>query len=200
MNFLRKYRSHIVFSILIPLFCWAYLDLTSQESIICTLPVGQPGLSDACARYGMGGRPSREERLAWEALPAGQCAALRRHVEHYPDGAFRDDAAQLIATRRVEIVENWHERAVVTPLYSPLNLRPTSPDEANAQAMRNAEGFAASNCESLAQNDGFRLISTQINNAETFCEAVSGGWFCRVEGQTVCLVEQRSYVEIEKCG
>ena len=52
---------------------------------ICTVPGLQPSLSDACGALRLGNRPNRVERIAWEQLPKGNCAALRTYVLKYPE-------------------------------------------------------------------------------------------------------------------
>jgi hypothetical protein len=64
---------------------------------LCTLPAAQPGLSDGCGGLGLGGRPDRAERLAWEARTPGSCPALREHINRFPNGAYRSEAADLRA-------------------------------------------------------------------------------------------------------
>ena len=70
----------------------------------------QPQISDMCGALGLGNRATKAERVAWEGRKPGSCEALRTHIEHFPDGAYHDKAADMLAARRttkVEIVGFW---------------------------------------------------------------------------------------------
>lgn len=79
----------------------AYLlsaNVFSAQDRVCAAPLPglQPGLSDWCGRMGVGGRPTREERLAWSRTPKDDPARLRAHIRQFPDGVFRSQAADLV--------------------------------------------------------------------------------------------------------
>ena len=67
------------------------------QNKFCTIPGAQPWLSDTCGAMGVGGRPSHDERIAWDARPAGSCTALRAFIARYPDSPYRSKAADLLA-------------------------------------------------------------------------------------------------------
>jgi hypothetical protein len=74
------------------------LNFGSLQAALCTLPGPQPLLSDACGAVGLGGRPSRAERLAWESRDTKSCTALRQYLREYPRGSFRSEAMSLLQT------------------------------------------------------------------------------------------------------
>ena len=82
-------------------------NIFGAASVICTTPGLQPGLSDACGAVRLGERPSHAERLAWSAIPAGSCPALRAHIARFPEGAYRREAADLLTARRVSVASRW---------------------------------------------------------------------------------------------
>ena len=46
---------------------WALgANVGGVQGAICNMPIGQPLVSDTCGGVGLGGRPTRDERLAWE--------------------------------------------------------------------------------------------------------------------------------------
>ena len=51
------------------------LNLFHGQEQVCNLPLLQPSVSDVCGALGLGHRPVRNERIAWEARPAGSCPA-----------------------------------------------------------------------------------------------------------------------------
>lgn len=57
-------------------------------------------ISDACSTLGVGHRPSREERFAWQAVAPGDCYDLRMFLRQYPSGALAARArAAMVAPR-----------------------------------------------------------------------------------------------------
>lgn len=109
------------------------LNTFGFASWVCTLPGLQPALSDSCGSVGWGGRPNRAERVAWEARIAGSCAALREHIAHFPDGAYRSEAADLLTARKVSIMETWQPASRALALFEP-SAGPPAKNEAAARA------------------------------------------------------------------
>jgi len=140
-------------------------------------------------------RPTRAERLAWAALAPGSCEALRSHIAAFPQGAFRAEAADRLAARRVEQVETWApaERAL------PLSVTPVSAaSEAAAKeaALARGAGEAERLCRGFAAGTMFRFKAAAPRAAEWDCE----GAVCGFRGEAVCTLEQRGVQETERCG
>ena len=96
---------------------------------ICTMPGAQPGLSDSCGALHLGGRPTREERLAWCA-GRGDCQALRAHIDRFPDGAYRSEAVALSRPRRSATAISGRPPNTACPCSSlppPIPTRPRRP-------------------------------------------------------------------------
>src|SRR5260370_10388324 len=82
-------------------------NLFRSQGHACGIPMLQPAISDVCGALGLGDRPTKGERIAWEGREPGSCAALRSHIEHFPNGTYRDEAAGMLAARRVTQTEVW---------------------------------------------------------------------------------------------
>lgn len=170
-------------------------------SSVCTMPGPQPGLSDSCGAMGLGGRPNRTEREAWEAKPAGSCVALRAHVARFPEGAFRRQAADLLTARRSQVRETWN------PVTKPLSLFETASggggrDESSARA--DALGHAQAAAERLCRNFGagtlYRFRAATPVADQWNCGRGAAGPVCGFEGHADCELDERGSVETETCG
>lgn len=170
------------------------VNAVGMQDQFCALPA--PGLSDACGAIGLGNRPTREERVAWEARPAGDCAALRAHIERFPDGAYRGQAADILA-------------AVVTERAA--DFTPT-PREARGYVRQSERGFAS---EALAQADALtraeadarttlcaprdaneRLAGVAVTPGASDCrQSPAGGTVCSLDYAATCQIEARALIE-----
>jgi len=178
-----------------------YDDVSSQDSTICSAPVFQNAISDACGDAGLGGRPSAEERLAWEALPAGDCEALRGHVARFPEGAFREIATDLLTARQTSARETWAPReAPVEVVIGFGDAAFASLAEARADALERAREDATGQCGSLVVTGRFRLLGASAREDALICTSGNGGRQCRYDGLAACAVEARRTDEIETCG
>jgi hypothetical protein len=95
---------------------WSTCGLAAR---LCTIPGPQPGLSDGCGALGLGGRPNRSARLAWESRTPGSCAALREHISRFSGGAYRSEAADLLTARRTSTLETWVPASRTLALFEP---------------------------------------------------------------------------------
>ena len=172
----------------------AALDVFSNRSTLCAMSTS---ISDSCGAMGLGGRPERDERLAWAALPAGDCEALRQFVEDYPDGSYRTAAADLITAREVRSAEQW------TPAERRLRLFVPSGDPAASEAAARDDAIARGNQRAARACEDFpdsRLATAEIEPDEWICRPEAGGTVCAVEGDAICSLELRQTVETEYCG
>jgi hypothetical protein len=168
---------------------------------ICTIPGVQPGLSDTCGAAGLGGRPSKRERLAWAALPAGSCQALRDHVARFPGGAYRREAADLLTARRVTTQDIWTPSTRSLALFQPASVQ-GSPDEAaaHAKALGEAQTQADNLCRGFAAATSFRFRVATPRPASWSCEKGGGGTVCGFQGMVACQLNEKASVERETCG
>jgi hypothetical protein len=168
---------------------------------LCTFPPAQPGGSDMCGALGIGGRPSKTERLAWEALPAGSCPALRDFVRRFPDGAYRREAADLITARRTRVDDGW------IPVTRSLALDVVAggpaagaTDIAKARALERARGDAERLCRGFGAGTLFRFTAATPRADRWDCQTGPGGSECGFEGTALCALQQRAQTEHETCG
>ena len=177
-------------------------NVLGVQDWVCGVPIFQPGVSDLCGALALGHRAKRAERIEWESREPGSCAALRIHIEHYPEGAYRDAAADLLAARRMTQVEVWTP-ATPAPRLTMFVGQDGTPagDSAAAQAaaLERAKVVAERLCRGFAATTLFRLTSAQPAVQVWNCGRVSRGVVCGFEGEAVCSVEERRVKETESC-
>jgi hypothetical protein len=175
-------------------------NLFSAQEQVCAVPLIQPQLSDLCGALGVGHRPTRAERVAW-AQCNGSCDALRRHIEQFPDGFYRAQAADRLAAKRITQTETWTPSTRTLALFlgqegSPARNETAARSAALGRAQLNAERL----CKGFTATTAFRLTGTTPIAKEWNCERVSGGVACGFEGEAVCELEERRVEEQERCG
>jgi hypothetical protein len=178
---------------------WAIAyNVGGTQAAICTVPLGQPLLSDACGALGLGGRPDRDERIAWESRPKGDCAALRAHIVRFPDGAYRRLAADLLAAETVERSPTWSPAPRTARGYVRQSLQTFgTADAAQADAKSRAQADAASLCAPLDANQ--RLAGVEVAPIAFDCRpGLGGGSVCGLDYSATCRLESRAMVE--RCG
>jgi hypothetical protein len=174
-------------------------NVFAAQRPLCSLPVFQPSLSDFCGSLGFGDRPTKAERLAWEAREPGSCQALRDHVEAFPEGALRETAASLIAARQVTQTETWEpsERRLV--LFVGPGARQPTEAAARAETLERAGRDAERLCSGFSATASFRLIASSPEAQTWECSSSAGGVSCSFDGEAVCQLEERHMVETEVC-
>ncbi|MEZ5953875.1 MAG: hypothetical protein R3C13_06150 [Hyphomonas sp.] len=176
-------------------------NVMSFQNMVCSIDIAQPGISDACGAMGFGGKPSKTERLAWANRETASCEALRRHIDLFPEGAFRDDAADMLAAMRTEATEVWEptEKRLVLFLAGDGKSYPGEAD-ARAAAMSQAEAKAAQMCKSFAATASYRFTAASAAATDWPCEATGSGYACSFDGEAVCDLSVRHVQETEVCG
>jgi hypothetical protein len=198
---LRRLRySGIAGAITLAALAFGFNIFHAQEKV-CAAPILQPGISDACGALGLGDRPTATERIAWESREPGSCRALQSHIERFPRGAFRYEAAALLAARRVTSKETWESRTRPLPLHEADDEVPY-PDEkaARAAAINRAKATAQERCGGFAATQSFRLKSATPEPRTWNCSAIAGGVTCGFDGQALCALEESHPQEYETCG
>ena len=165
----------------------------------CTIPGLQPGFSDACGALRLGARPTREERLAWAARPAGSCQALRDHIARFPEGAYRREAADLLTARRVTTQDTWRASTRSLSLFQPAQGAANEPD-ARARALAAAQTQADNLCRGFAATTAFRFRAATPQPTTWSCQPGAGGVLCSFEGEAACQLDEKATVEREICG
>ena len=173
----------------------------SLQNNICAMSFAYPGLSDACGSLGLGERPSREERLAWAALPPGKCEPLRSFVSRFPDGAYRSQAADLIAAATRSTIESWQPTERKLPQTVQVSdTAGLSQSAARAAAISEGNKEAKTLCSGFAAGTTFRLRSAVSQPDEWECPSKDGSATCGFSGSAVCSLEMRVVTDTESCG
>lgn len=163
------------------------LNFLSVQNHACALPQAQPGLADACGALGLGGQPTREARLAFAALPPGDCAALQDFRTRFETSPLRALADSRLAARTVIAEERWTARERRLALFAPGAVEAAARAAAARRASQLCQGFTAT--------QSFRLLGANAGG-DFACEAGT----CGVTGEAVCQVEEREVVERETCA
>jgi TIR domain len=181
------------------------LNALNLQDATCTAAVLQPGLSDACGALGWGHRPAKEERLAWEGLPAGDCQALRDFRARFPAGVLSAQAQALVEARQTSTQEDWlapeDKRLPLAFASGDAVARPTIA-AAQAEALARHQAAAQRLCQGLVTAGHYRLESAQALAPEPSawdCQRLQGGWVCGGLGQARCEVRAREQRLVERC-
>ena len=176
-------------------------NLFRAQDKVCGMRLLQPQLSDACGALGLGDQPTKNERLAWEGRESGSCAALRTHIERFPDGIYRDDAARMLAARRVRQTEVWTPAMRRLALFvGQDHVRSINRAAAQAAALTRGQATADRLCRGFAAATSFRLTSAMPAPQVWHCSPGNGVMTCGFEGEAVCSLEERRVQEDESCG
>lgn len=162
---------------------------------LCQAPVGQPAVSDVCGAVGLGHRPTRPDRLAWEGRPLGDCDALREFAAD-SRSHFHSAAADMLsaatserATSFTPAQRQW--RSYVRASEHPFANLATARADAEGRA---AEDAAAQGC--AARDEFERLTRVVVTLGEFDCRADSrGGFTCGLDYVAECHVEVRAIIE-----
>jgi TIR domain len=172
----------------------------AQEHL-CGIPLLQPRISDMCGALGLGDRPTMRERIAWEGRESSSCAALRTHIERFPDGTYRNEAASMLAARRVTQTEVWTSATRRLALFEPQDDVPSSNEAAaRAAALARAQALAERQCRGFAATTLFRFRSSTLAPQVWNCSPIGKGVTCGFEGEAMCELEERRIQESESCG
>jgi TIR domain len=168
---------------------------------ICGMPLLQPHVSDSCGALGLGDRPVRKERNAWERREQGSCAALRAHIQRFPNGAYRAEATSLLAARRLTQTEVWTPATRRLTLFQPQeDVASATEGAARAVSLVSAKAQVQRLCKGFAATLSFRLTSAAPEAQVWNCSSAPKGIACGFEGEAVCEVDERSFIESETCG
>lgn len=177
-------------------FVTAILTITELPGLVC----GLTGFRQACGVVGIGGAPSHDEQAAWDTIPTGDCAALRRFAQAYPNGVLGERARQRVAVALPTTTEQWEPRSYRLALTVRRSEAVSSGlDAARAEALRRAPEEAGTVCSPYGQTDGFRLRGAEPEVVSWRCIALAGGASCGFDGFARCDIEERSRIAGEVC-
>jgi len=176
----------------------------STGSRLCKTAVFQPRLADFCGAMGIEGIPSHDERLAWEALPAGDCEAIEGYRRRYPKGAFRSVADARLAIVRVDYGPQWTDTTSLRDnLYARDSLPPfPSQHGAEADVEKRAQAEAVERCQDSSftvPREMARFSSADLTKKRQSCRgSADGGFACSMSFTAVC--HMRIRLPRQVCG
>lgn len=171
------------------------------QNKVCGMPIGHPKVSDICGALGLGARPTRTEREAWEQRLMGSCDALRKHRHGFPEGAYGSEAAAMLSAKRTLTTEHFVTSKRSLNLFVGNDAQPsTSEHLARDDALRRGQEDAERQCADFAATGLFEYRSAEVLTRYWRCTAMQGGWVCGFSGQALCSLDERKLVETEQCG
>ena len=178
---------------------WAFYSSDELQSKICTVPAIQPAISDACGSLNIGGRPNRSERVAWEAVRRrpGNCGALSAHIAKYPEGAYRQQARDLLEARHISAQGPWLPGESTINIYQPRSaLALASESAARHVALTNARRLAERECRKQSAVLKARFVRATATPEDWNCDKIGGGLVCGFHGHAKCQIQTPA----ELCG
>ena len=194
----RRVRAGAAGALATALFWALATNVGGLQTTLCTIPVGQPVLSDACGAFGLGGRPTRTERIAWAARRPGNCADLRAFINSYPTSAYRRLAADYLAAATSARSSTWTPAPRTVRGYVRQSEKAfASADAAQADAKTRAQADAMTMCAPIDANE--RLDGASVTPGAFDCRSgFEGGTVCALDYSGTCQIE--SHALVEKCG
>ena len=176
-------------------------DTFHAQEKVCAVPGLQPAVSDLCGTFGFGGRPTKPERLAWQARRPRNCEDLKNHLGRFPQGAYRFQAQSLLADRRITESEVW------TPTVQALRLAQSQGEKrlpsialAKVDALARAQRQSDDLCRGFEATTIYRFKSAGPEPQEWDCATVDQGISCGFEGRVICQLDVKSTKQEETCG
>ena len=174
-------------------------DTFHLQEKVCA--AGPQAVSDVCGTFGFGGRPTKEERVAWAARRPGNCEDLRKHLGRFPGGAYQGVAQGLLAGREVRETAVWAAGVRKLAFHQGQAEKESATlEEAKAAALAGARRGTENLCRGFAATGLYRYESAEPEAQEWECGRVGGGYVCAFDGQAVCGLEEKSVKTEETCG
>ena len=170
----------------------------SLQDRACSLT---PTISNFCSNMDLGNQPGEEERLAWEQREMGSCEALREHINNFPEGAYSEEATNLLTAVQKEEVETWvpsEQRQVLYIRQQAGGL--LSIQEAQSEALNRGRRQSENLCRGFEPSTLYRYLSSELEVEFWNCEASGKGYVCGFEGNAICQLEVRDIRIEERCG
>ena len=171
------------------------MNVLGVQDQVCRVPIGQPFVSDACGALGLGHRPTRDERLAWEARTPGDCAALRSFAER--EGYYQSIAADMLEASTAERASAFTPapREARNYLRTAEQPHPTEA-AARADAWARARVDAAEVTCAPRQHERLDGVDLDMQRSRPDCRAdPRGGYVCGLDYVAQCRISEQALVE-----
>ncbi len=176
-------------------------NIAGVQEKSCSFSAAQPLLSDGCGALGLGSKPTREERLAWEALPAGNCKAIEDFVSRFKDTAYLEQATHSLELRRMirgsqvrDYTRDGDALVYVRQSMTPFATRAAA--EAGARQAAQADAASQACAPDGAEE---QLVSVELIEFKPQCNDVPGaGFMCGADYRPRCNMHGKQ--AIEWCG
>ncbi len=171
-------------------------NLVGLQKPLCKIP----GVSAMCASWGLGGVPTKEEKILWAKRVSGDCEGLRAYLERFPKGAFAEEAARRLQAVETVDDEHWTPQEQRLPLTVRATLDPLASEKtARADALTRGATEAHELCQNLEAGGDFRLVSAPAKAQSWRCSARGSGSVCGFDGHAICQVEARRVTQRQVC-
>lgn len=139
------------------------------------------------------------EARAWQAVGAGDCAALATYLAAHPEGRHAAAARQRLAAAQRSVEQVWDDKVLHLPIFVPAADGAAAGEEAaRAAALRRADAEAARACAALSLADQ-RLRGVEHRVSRWDCRPRAAGVACAFEGEALCRVQAARAVERSVC-
>jgi hypothetical protein len=187
----------------VTVFVFAFvLNVLGLQNNLCSISFNQPNLSDFCGKYGLGGKPDREQRVDWEGRAPNSCEAVRDFMDkHGPSSALHRQASEVLEKRRIIVEEAWVADKQRTIFSQSITAQP-APNAALAQeaALAQSQRIAEASCRAFAESDFYRFKGFEVQPERWDCMDLSDGQYCGFDGFKVCNLERLERTNKEDCG
>ena len=163
------------------------MNFMSVQDHACSVQLGQPALRDVCGALGLGNQPTHAERVAFEALPPGDCPALEAYRDRYETSPLREIADSRLNAKVTAQEERWVAGERRLALFA----GGASEGEARARANTRAEQL----CRGFTATTQFRLDRSE-HAGDYSCEDGA----CGITGEAICHLQERQVIEHDTCG
>lgn len=202
VRFVQRMCAGLTIGVIIAFAFGFALNLLELQNNLCSINFNQPEVSDFCGAYGLGEKPTKEERLAWEGREPNSCEGLRAHIEKFGEsGALFDRASAMLDARRTITSETWSPREQRSPFSQSINSNGFETEAlAREDAIMQAATDAEASCSALGESDFFRTIGSSVEPLTWDCFIANGSHYCGFDGARTCELEQLEKTTTEICG
>lgn len=167
-------------------------DFAGAQRAVCSVD----SVQGFCSQRGLGGQPTPVELEYWNAMPAGQCAALQAYVDRWPKGAYAEEAKSRLAAPKTVAEPSVEPQVVRLPVTVAARHRGSTLEAAQQRALSSVT-FAQA-CGGL-RSSGSVKVTHAVEALTWECSKRGSAEVCGFKGQAVCTVETAHVVQRQTC-